>query len=221
MKAVFSVGSIPVYGDLILAPMDGVTDMPFRALVREMGSAMSYTGFVNAQEILAGSPHIEPALAFEETERPVVFQLFDDDPDRMLQAALEVRKREPDIIDINMGCSAKTVAGRGAGAGLLCEPRKIARIFDCLSKTLDIPVTGKIRLGWDEESLNYLETAKIIEENGGSLIAVHGRTKRQGYTGRADWQPIAEVKQAVSVPVIGNGDVRTRDDIAAIKKITA
>lgn len=216
----FWVGDIPIYGDLILAPMDGVTDMPFRALARELGSAMSYTGFVNAMEILGATHHVGTALAYDPPERPVVFQLFDDDPERLLRAAVKVRELGPDIVDINMGCSAKTVTGRGAGAGLLCEPRKIERIFSSISKALDIPLTGKIRLGWDEESLNYLEIAHIIEENGGRLIAVHGRTKRQGYTGRADWEAIAKVKAAASVPVIGNGDVRSVADIAAIKAQT-
>jgi tRNA-dihydrouridine synthase B len=216
----FWVGDIPIYGDLILAPMDGVTDMPFRAMARELGSAMSYTGFVSAIEILAGTAHAGTALAYEEAERPVVFQLFDDDPEHLLRAALKARELNPDIIDINMGCSAKTVTGRGAGAGLLCEPRKIERIFSSISKALDIPLTGKIRLGWDEASLNYLEIAHIIEENGGRLIAVHGRTKRQGYTGRADWDAIARVKAAAHVPVIGNGDVRSVADIAAIQAQT-
>jgi nifR3 family TIM-barrel protein len=239
----FFVGNIPVYGDLILAPMDGVTDMPFRAMARELGSAMSYTGFVNAIDIVRGpqgkavrqnslederfhAPSnstwlgVNSALAYDPAERPVVFQLFDDDPERLLRAALLVRERDPDIIDINMGCSAKTVAGRGAGAGLLVEPGKIARIFAGISKALDIPVTGKIRLGWDDESRNYLEVAHIIEDNGGKLIAVHGRTKKQGYTGQADWDAIAEVKAAVKVPVIGNGDVRTVADIRAIQERT-
>jgi tRNA-dihydrouridine synthase B len=239
----FWVGNIPIYGDLILAPMDGVTDMPFRAMARELGSAMSYTGFVNAIDIVRGpqgkavrqnsledgeyhAPSnstwlgVNSALAYDPAERPVGFQLFDDDPERLLRAALIVRERDPDIIDINMGCSAKTVAGRGAGAGLLVEPGKIARIFAGISKALDIPVTGKIRLGWDDESRNYLEVAHIIEDNGGQLIAVHGRTKKQGYTGQADWDAIAEVKAAVKIPVIGNGDVRTVADIRAIKERT-
>ena len=218
--AAFHVGRLPVRGDLILAPMDGVSDLPFRALARQLGSAMSYTGFANAIEILNGSAHVGPVLAYEEFERPVVFQLFDDDPGRLLQAALKVRERNPDIIDINMGCSAKTVAGRGAGAGLLVEPKKIGQIFAALSRALDIPVTGKIRLGWDDESRNYLEVARTIEENGGALVAVHGRTKKQGYTGRADWDAIAEVKAAVSIPVIGNGDVRSVADIDAMKEHT-
>ncbi len=200
--------------------MDGLSDLPFRGLARELGSAMSYTGFINALGVLQGDPAVETPMRFEDWERPVVFQLFDDSPDRILEAALRVRERGPDIIDVNMGCSAKTVAGRGAGAGLLCEPKKIERIFSLLSRHLDIPVTGKIRLGWDDESRNYLETARIIEANGGKLIAVHARTKKQAYGGEADWDAIAEVKQAVSVPVIGNGDVKTVAGIRAIKART-
>jgi len=124
------------------------------------------------------------------------------------------------LIDINLGCSSKNVAGRGAGAGLLRTPLKIARIFRLLSRALDIPVTGKIRLGWDDDCRNYLLVARIIEENGGSLIAVHGRTKQQAYGGQADWDAIAEIRQAVSVPVIANGDVRTVADIERIKAHT-
>ena len=216
----FSVGNIPVFGDLILSPMDGYSDLPFRSLARRMGSAMSYTEFINAIDVVHGHPHLERKIAYQESERPVVFQIFDDDPDRIIQAAKKLRLRNPDIIDINMGCSAKTVAGRGAGAGLLRTPEKIAQIFGRLTRELDIPITGKIRLGWDDASRNYLEVAKIIEDNGGQLIAVHGRTKKQGYTGEADWDAIAEVRQAVSIPVIANGDVRTVEDIARIKAHT-
>jgi tRNA-dihydrouridine synthase B len=217
---VFWVRDIPVYGDLILSPMDGYSDLPFRALARSLGSAMSYTEFINAIDVTGAHPHLDRRLTYQENERPVVYQIFDDDPDRLVRAALKLRPRNPDIIDINMGCSARTVAGRGAGAGLLRTPQKIAQIFSRLTKELDIPITGKIRLGWDDSSRNYLDTARIIEDNGGSLIAVHGRTKMQGYTGSADWDAIAEVRQAVSVPVIANGDVKTIADIERIKAHT-
>jgi tRNA-dihydrouridine synthase B len=216
----FRVQNIPVYGDLILSPMDGYSDLPFRGLARSLGSAMSYTEFINAIDVIYGHPHLERKLAYLESERPIVYQVFDDDPERLIQAVHKLRPRNPDIIDINMGCSAKCVSGRGAGAGLLRTPEKIAKIFSRLSKELDIPVTGKIRLGWDDESLNYLETARIIEDNGGQLIAVHGRTKKQGYTGSADWDAIAEVQQAVSIPVVANGDVKTAGDIERIKQHT-
>lgn len=216
----FRVGAVPVYGDLILSPMDGYSDLPFRSLASWLGSAMSYTEFINAIDVMGRHPHLEERLSYLESERPVVYQVFDDDPDRLIKAVLKLRQRNPDIIDINMGCSAKKVANRGAGAGLLRAPEKIAEIFGRLSKLLDIPLTGKIRLGWDADSRNYLQVARIIEDNGGKLIAVHGRTKDQAYGGEADWAPIAEIKQAVSIPVIGNGDVRTVADIDRIKAYT-
>lgn len=216
----FWVKDIPIWGRAVLSPMDGFSDQPFRALARRLGSAMSYTEFVNAIDVLNGDPRLERRLQFLEEERPVVFQIFDDDPQRLLEAALILRERDPDIIDINMGCSAKAVAGRGAGAGLLRTPHKIAAIFSRLTRALDIPVTGKIRLGWDEESLNYLEVARIVEDNGGQLLAVHARTKQQAYRGRADWQAIAEIKAALSIPVVGNGDVRTPADIDRIQSLT-
>ena len=216
----FWVRNLPVYGDLILSPMDGYSDLPFRGLARRLGSAMSYTEFINAIDVLFGHPHLEQRLTFLESERPVVFQIFDDDPDRLVQAAHKLRKRNPDVIDVNMGCSARSVSGRGAGAGLLRAPEKIAQIFNRLTRELDIPITGKIRLGWDDASRNYLQVARIIEDNGGQMIAVHGRTKKQGYTGLADWDAIAEVRQAVSMPVIANGDVKTVADIDRIKAHT-
>lgn len=219
-KAIFHVHSIPVFGDRILSPMDGFSDLPFRAMCRELGSAMSYTEFVNALDVLQGNPHYARKLEYLPEERPVVFQIFDNDPQRLLEAALQLQERGPDIIDINMGCSVNTVSGRGAGAGLLRSPEKIAQIFALLSRNLDVPVTGKIRLGWDDEQRNYLETARAIEENGGALIAVHGRTRAQHYGGRADWDAIAEIKASVSIPVIGNGDVRRVADIERMKAHT-
>lgn len=219
----FHVRHIPVYGDLILSPMDGFSDLPFRSLCRELGSAMSYTEFVSAMNVLQKGdlhPSVERKLAFLPEERPVVYQLFDSDPGRLLEAALHLQERRPDIIDINMGCSARTVSGRGAGAGLLRTPLKIARIFRKMCRALEVPVTGKIRLGWDEDTRNYLLIARIIEENVGALIAVHARTKTQGHGGEADWDAIAEIKQAVSIPVIGNGDVFTVSDIERLKTHT-
>src|SRR3990172_2398473 len=220
-EASFFVGKIPVFGETILSPMDGFSDLPFRSLTRRLGSAMSYTEFVNARDVVSGHPYLEPRLTFTEEERPIVFQIFDDDPALLLRAALLLRQRQPDIIDVNMGCSAKTVAGRGAGAGLLRQPEKIAEIFRTLTRELDIPVTGKIRLGWDNDSLNYLDVAHIVEDNGGKLLAVHGRTKQQAYRGEANWQSIAEIKAALSIPVIGNGDVRTVADIRRMRQFTS
>ncbi|MEJ2757963.1 MAG: tRNA dihydrouridine synthase DusB [Anaerolineales bacterium] len=208
----FVVGNVPVYGDSILAPMDGYSDKPFRSIAHRLGSAMSYTEFINAQDVINQHPSLGRKIAYEPDERPVVFQLYDDEPDRLLRAAELLMPYQPDIIDINMGCSSKSIAARGAGAGLLRTPEKIAEIIRRLTKALDVPVTAKIRLGWDEDSLNYLEIAQIVEAEGGKLIAVHGRTKQQAYRGEANWEAIAEIRQAVSIPVIGNGDIRTIAD---------
>jgi tRNA-dihydrouridine synthase B len=217
---VFKIQNIPIYGDLILSPMDGYSDLPFRSVCRELGSAMSYTEFINALDILQGHPFVHEKLEYLPSEQPVVYQIFDNDPKRLLEVALRLCERGPAAIDINLGCSSRNVSGRGAGAGLLRTPLKIARIFRSLSRALPVPVTAKMRLGWDEHSRNHCLVARIIEENGGSLIAVHGRTRQQGYKGLADWHAIGEVCRAVSVPVIANGDIRTVADIAHIKKLT-
>jgi nifR3 family TIM-barrel protein len=204
--------------------MDGYSDQPFRALCRSLGSAMSYTEFINAIDVVGHHPNLERKLAFLPEERPVTYQIFDNDPERLLQAALKLEARplasRPDIIDVNLGCSAKCVSGRGAGAGLLREPEKVSQIFDLLTRHLSVPVTAKIRLGWDDDSRNYLEIAQRIVDHGGALIAVHGRTRAQKYSGPVDWDAIAEIKRSVSVPVIANGDVRTVADIDAIKART-
>jgi len=207
----FRVGTLPISGRLILAPMDGFSDLPFRSLCREFGSAMSYTSFVSAAAIVARSPSALASLAYLPQERPVAFQIFDDDPARLLEAGRRLIDLQPDILDINMGCSARCVSGRGAGAGLLRDPAKIGRIVGSLSRALPIPITAKIRLGWDDATRNYLDVARAIADNGGRLIAVHGRTRQQGYRGRADHAPIGEIKAAVPIPVLGNGDVASAD----------
>jgi nifR3 family TIM-barrel protein len=216
----FFIRDIPIHGDTILSPMDGYSDLPFRTMCRRLGSAISYTEFVNCLDVVHNTGDLALRLQYAEWERPITFQIFDDDPERMLEAALILREKDPDIIDVNMGCSDKKVSGRGAGAGLLRKPGKIGEIFRELTDALDIPVSGKIRLGWDDAHLNYVEVARIIEDNGGSLVAVHGRTKAQSYKGEANWAALAEIKRAVSIPVIGNGDVRRVGDIQRMKDYT-
>lgn len=216
----FFIGDIPIFGRRILAPMDGLSDLPFRTLCRTFGSAISYTPFVSASAVIGDSTRALAALAHAPGERPLAFQVFDDDEDRLLHASLRLAELGPDFIDVNMGCSVRCVAGRGAGAGLLREPARVARIIRSLSRALAIPVTAKIRLGWDDASRNYLTIARIIEDNGGRLIAVHGRTRAQGYTGTADWDPIGEIKASVSIPVIGNGDVRSGADADRLLRLT-
>lgn len=214
------IRDIPVYGDVILSPMAGFSDKPYRLICREYGSAMSYTEFVSVEGLLHGNDRTQQMLEFDHSESPMTFQIFGSDEDKIVEAALKIEQLGPDIIDLNMGCSVAKVAGRGAGAALLKEPAKIGRIMSRLEKELSVPVTGKIRLGWDEDSLNYLEVARVLEDSGASLIAVHGRTKAQAYQGQANWDAIAEIKQAVNIPVIGNGDVKTAADIERMKQYT-
>ncbi len=208
----FSIGTIPINGRVFLAPMDGFSDLPMRLISRQFGSCLSISEFINSIDIKQGHPHLIKQITFSETERPFAYQIFDDDPERMLAGALKLRERNPDYIDINMGCSARNVANRGAGAGLLKDPLKIGRIVESLVKHLDIPVTAKIRLGWDVTTLNYLETSRIIQESGASAIAVHARTRKQEFSGTAKWDAIGEVKAQLNIPVIGNGDVKSLDD---------
>jgi tRNA-dihydrouridine synthase B len=209
----FTIREIAIKNNLILAPMDGYSDYPFRSICSRYGSGMSYTAFVSASDLLQGNETAWHTLTYSQDERPVVFQIFDDDESRLLEAARQIEQLEPDIIDINMGCSVRSVTGRGAGAGLLRHPGKVGRIISRLSTTLSIPITAKIRLGWDDNQLNYLEIVDAITQNGGALVAVHGRTRAQGYKGTADWDAIAEIKEHARVPVIGNGDVKTLDDV--------
>jgi len=216
----FSIGPLAVHGDLILAPMDGFSDLPFRSICRAHGSAISYTAFVGAIELLAGVADAWHELRYLPQERPVVFQLFDSDETRLLEAAQQVIRLEPDAIDINMGCSVRRVSGRGAGAGLLRDPAKIERILRSLVGALPVPVTAKIRLGWDENERNYMQVARAIEASGAALLAVHGRTRSQAYSGRADWDAIAQIKAGVGIPVIGNGDVRSLADIDRMRTHT-
>jgi nifR3 family TIM-barrel protein len=218
----FWVRDIPIYGDTILAPMDGFSDLPFRLICRELGSAMSYTEFTNADGILQKKlpDSVKQRLQFDPSEDPMTFQIYHQDPDRLVDAAMRVLELGPHIVDLNMGCYVKDISERGAGSGMLRYPERIAHYFSRASRELPIPVTGKIRLGWDDQSRNYLTIAKILEDHGASLVAVHARTKAQAYHGSADWDAIAEIKQAVKIPVLGNGDVRTTGDIARLKAHT-
>jgi tRNA-dihydrouridine synthase B len=163
--------------------------------------------------VLSNIKLIQKKVIYDEVERPVAFQVYDDDPVNILDASLRLMQYKPDILDVNLGCSVKAVATRGAGAGLLKNPESVRKTFELLTRNIHIPVTAKIRLGWDDESLNYLEIARIIEGSGGKAIAVHGRTRMQNYTHPARWDAIRYVKETVKIPVIGNGDIKTVADI--------
>ena len=210
----FFIAGIPVYGNRILAPMDGYSDQPFRSVVRKLGSAMIYTEFINALEIVWRNKKFARRCLFSETERPVAIQIFDDNPIRLTASAISIVEQfSPDIIDINMGCSVNHVANRGAGAGLLQNPKKVGAIIANLTHELNIPITAKIRLGWDQDSINYLEVGKQIEGNGASMIALHARTKAQMFKGSIDLDAIANLKQTLTIPVLGNGDLTTNAEI--------
>lgn len=216
---VFTIAHIPIYGDAILAPMDGYSDWPFRSLCRDLGSAMSYSEFVPVERILHKRGRYSSKLYFREEERPVTLQIYGDDPDMIVRAALQVQDMHPDIIDINMGCPAQSVAQRGAGVGLMRTPIKVARLLRRLRAVLHVPFTAKMRLGW-EDARTYRLIARIVEEEGCSALAIHGRTKEQMYKGHADWDAIAEVKSAAHIPVIGSGDVKSVSDIARMRQHT-
>lgn len=219
-NVVFYVENIPIKSNLVMAPMDGLTDHPFREIIKRFSPGIIFSEFINAYDYLNNHPFFSQQIIYADDQRPFAYQIFDNSPERILKTAEYLADRKPNFIDINMGCSAKTVAGRGAGAGLLKEPEKIIQIFQILKKHLKIPITAKIRLGWDEESLNYLYISRILEDNGCSMITVHGRTKKQGYSGKANWNAIAEVKKNVNIPVIANGDVNSTSDIIEIIKLT-
>lgn len=220
-KPTFWVQDVPVYGDTILAPMARFSDVPYRAVCRTFGSAMNYTEFVPANALLRDWNPLWRRLDIKPGhEHPMVFQIFGFDTQDLVQAAQRIEVWGADIIDINMGCSVPQISERGAGVGMMRKPQQVADVFRRLSACLKVPVTGKIRLGWDDASRNYLEIAQIMEENGAALIAVHGRTKSQKYGGQADWEAIAEIKQAVRIPVIGNGDVKCAADIKRLKAAT-
>jgi len=213
LTAKFKIGEIEIDGDVILAPMDGISDHPFRSIAKEFGSAISYAEFINAREVLSNIKLIHKKVIYDESERPMAFQVYDDEPLNILDAAMRLMIYKPDILDVNLGCAVKAVANRGAGAGMLKKPEEIRKTIELLTRNLDIPITAKIRLGWDEDSLNYLEIARIIEGSGGMAIAVHGRTRMQNYTHPARWDAIREVKKVVKIPVIGNGDIKAVADI--------
>lgn len=216
----FDVKNIPVHGDVILAPMDGISDHPFRLLCRRMGSALSYTEFINVLDVPRKLNDLEQRVFFSDEERPIGFQLYGSQPGEFLEAALLLLPYQPDFFDVNLGCSVRRVAGRGAGAGLLNQPETIAEIFHLLTQEIQLPITAKIRLGWDAESRNYLEIAEILQESGAAALAVHARTRRQSWSVPSDWSAIREIKERLTIPVIGNGDVETPEGIQRMKEET-
>ncbi len=217
----FSIGNVVVPNSLVLAPMAGVTDIIYRALCREMGAGLVFTEMVSDQGLVHRNKQSHAITQISAEERPVAVQLFGHDPDIMARAAELLCNKRPDLLDINMGCPVPKVVRNGEGAALMKEPLLAERIIRTVRSAVSIPVTVKIRKGWDDTSANAVEFAKRCEEAGASAVTVHGRTRTQFYSGKADWDIIAEVKRSLSVPVIGNGDVWEPDDAIRMLSYTA
>lgn len=208
-----NIGGLEIENNLVLAPMAGVTDFPFRKICRAMGCGLIYTEMVSAKAILYKNKNTEPLLETDATEHPIAVQIFGSEPDIMGDMAAKLEEeRSFDMIDINMGCPVPKIVNNHEGSALMREPELVEKILNNIVSKVKKPVTIKIRKGFDEQHINAVEIAKIAEACGVSAIAVHGRTREQYYSGKADYGIIAEVKKNVNIPVIGNGDIRGIED---------
>lgn len=206
------IGSFETENNIFLAPMAGVTDLAFRRICRSWGAGMVYSEMISAKGLYYNDKKTAELMRIADDERPCAIQIFGSDADIMAEVIPKVMEYRPDIIDINMGCPTPKIVNNGDGSALLKNPALIGEIVRKVSDASPVPVTVKIRKGWDSDSINAVETAKIIEANGAAAIAVHGRTRAEFYSGAADWDIIRSVKNAVKIPIIGNGDIKTAYD---------
>ncbi len=202
-----AIGNVTLDNNIILAPMAGVTDLPFRLLCSEQGAGLSCMEMVSAKAIMYKNKNTESLLEIHPEEGPVSLQLFGSDPKILGEMARQIEDRPFDILDINMGCPVPKVVNNGEGSALMKEPKLVEEIVSAVAKAVNKPVTVKIRKGFNDTCVNAVEIARIAEASGAAAVAVHGRTREQYYAGRADWEIIARVKSNLSIPVIGNGDV--------------
>ena len=214
------IGNVVMDNPLVLAPMAGVTDLPFRLLCKEQGAGLICMEMVSAKAIYYKNKNTESLLEIDPREKPVSLQLFGSDPEIMAQMAHQIEDRPFDILDINMGCPVPKVVNNGEGSALLKNPALVRKIVTAVVQAIDKPVTVKIRRGFDDDHINAVEIAKIIEDCGAAAVAVHGRTREQYYSGKADWDIIRQVKEAVQIPVIGNGDVTSPETAMALMEQT-